>query len=179
MEKPNLEGKNPSQRAMIGARMVTTGSQGSHGAGTVTIKMAAHAVGVGWHSVQHAKLILRHGTAEEIKAVDEGRMGVGMTGRAIAQGVSAADRIKISGDPSKLTSTKRTNRGHPGVQSRAERQRIKTQIWNQLSGGLEALATLPAVEDVIQIASHPSWSPIVDRHLDTAIKWLEEFRNAR
>jgi N6-adenosine-specific RNA methylase IME4 len=68
----------PSERAMVGARMVTLqwGQRADYAEGQICTSAAAKLVGVSERSVKSARVVLEHGIAALQQAVDSGRIAV-------------------------------------------------------------------------------------------------------
>lgn len=172
---------NESQRAMIAGKlaMLSKGdvasqrikkteenTEGEISTPPKTAEEAGKMLNVHRSTVIYAKTVLNEGTAEEIAAVKAGDAAVSTTARRIC-----ARRPKAKKKTGKLAQTGRNP-------ERIQRQKLKSEIWGHVRGALAHLTSLPLPADVAKIVRNQSKSrAVVDRQLDHAAKWLEEFKN--
>jgi hypothetical protein len=168
---------NEVQRGMIATRMANLsreanlkrGPDAGKPASGISQTEAAKLLNVGRATVQNARVLLERGTADEIAAADDGKLGLNTVARAIQQGISPTERAK--------------NRLIPAHQKgempkKFDNQRMKADIWGQLRDALKNLSGLPAAADVVKIARGLDRNGLVDRTLPIATAWLTEFEDA-
>jgi hypothetical protein len=129
---------------------------------------ATRIVGVSTALGYSARIVLKHGTAAEIRAIEQGDhepgAGISNLARQIRLGLSPAQRRRLAQIPME-------ERGD--FPSRIRTQRLKGMVWRQLCQALEA-ADLPRTEDVVDIARRFDRSGLVDRKLLRAHERLGE-----
>lgn len=145
-------------RAFYGARMAIKDN--------ISMAEAAKNCGSIRSSVQEASMILRHGTPEEIAAVETGTISMRSMRDAILQRTPEEVR-KASARPPTFG---------PEVQSGRE---FDAEVWSKLKEALDALTNLPVPADVVTIVrKNVQRNEHVGRKLLTAHTWLEDFINA-
>jgi len=173
-----LFGLRVGQRAMIAARAaeanclarksaaVLPTSEGKKVA-KLSIPRCAEFVQVSFSIAREARLVLKRGTAAEIRAIEEGGYGngIGVIVDQLRQNLTSPQRKRLAEIPF-------GERGDgPG---RVQSQRVKASIWRQLRAALEAAATLPRIVDVVDIARTHDRTGFVDRYLLSAHERLGE-----
>ncbi len=117
-------------------------------------------------SVQEASMILRHGTSEEIAAVETGAASMRVT----------RDNIIARTSPEIRKAAARKPTFGPEVQ---EGREFDAEVWRKVREALDAITSLPTATDVITIVKkNVMRTEHVSRKLLTAHTWLEEFINA-
>lgn len=146
------------QRTMIAARLVTVDSNRKLD-GQVSGPDAAKLLGVSKGAVARARIVLKHGTPEIIKAVEDGRIGV-------------AGAWSLTNKPG--TGEKRLVGRNL---TRIERERQQRIIWRNLRGALLQLTSLPLPADVVTVARAMDRHKTIMPKLPAALAWLQEFSN--
>lgn len=147
------------QRAMIAAKLANLAvgrPAETVEFSTITQAGAAELMNVSRDTVNCAKRVLREGNPDQIKGVEDGRLGCKTVARELR---------KIT--PGKTPSI-----------ARQESNRIRTDIWNHLRDALGHLASLPLPSEVASIVRAQDRGGLVDRRLEKSIKWLEDFADA-
>lgn len=165
---------NESQRAMIAARLTDLavgrprGQKEIVGIPTISQTQAAAIVNVSRDSVLCAKTVLRNGTPEEIKAVQDGNAAVSTLADAIRKKIPASTRLRKS-DPATVGKNPQ----------RFENARINGEIWARTRDALDHLTSLPLPSDVAAIGrGNLNRQKYIDAKLARATQWLTEFSNA-
>ena len=158
---------NETQRALIAGKMANLTKGGDRRSDqfkteisglNISNKKAAELLNVSEDMVGFAKTVLKHGTAEEIKAIERGDAAVSTVAKQIKANI-----------PKELRGVSKPPVPH---------QRSRAQIWGHLRDGLTAFTNLPAPADVASIAKAMDRLGLVDRHLSKTREWLTEFSNA-
>lgn len=174
---------NESQRAMIAAKLatLTRGDVSTQKARTeepesghriqrsppISARDASELMNVGVSTIQEAKTVLARGTADEVKAVQEGRVAASTIAKQIRANATPAQRQKRA--DSSLGSIGKNPQ-------RIENQRINAEIWARLDAALDGLTNLPNPGEVVAIVrGNASRTRAADARLDRSLKWLEEF----
>lgn len=124
---------------------------------------AATQCGTNRISVNEASLILKWGSPEEIADVTEGRKGMD----------SMVNSIRLRTTPAERRAGRRMPR------QEMDRAALDAHVWHKLRSGLEAIATLPQPQDVVDICHRNMMrGEAVDRMLIQAFAWLTEFSDA-
>ncbi|MEI9804147.1 MAG: hypothetical protein WDN48_06325 [Pseudolabrys sp.] len=121
------------------------------------------------HTVFAAKKVLNEGTAEEIKAVEQGAAAVSTIAKQIRAKMPRERRAAAQDVP-------QSQRGKNP--QRIENQRLNALIWAQIRDGLSALTSLPMPVDVVAIVRAHDKAGLVDSRLKAAFEWLQEFNDA-
>lgn len=160
---------NDSQRAMVAAKIANLPHGGDAYNRTAQVPLggvkqsdAAAVLNVGERTVRAAKAILRDGTEEEIKLVEEGQASVRATEKKVRKRKTGKGDLSAVG----------------GNVERIEKARIKAEIWGHVRDAINHLTSLPMVEDAVVAARASDKSGLVDRKLSRALKYLEEFSHA-
>ncbi len=165
---------NESQRAMIAAKLATMSVGRPCGRveiSTISIPAAraAEMLNVDRHTVFAAKKVLNEGTAEEIKAVEQGQAAVSTLAKEIrAKRPSDERKARRDASPSSVGNNPR----------RIENQRINAQVWAGVRDGLTALTSLPIPSEVVAIVRAHDKAGLVDSRIGAALEWLQEFSDA-
>lgn len=123
--------------------------------------------GVTRHSILHARVLLERGTAQELMEVTAGNMGLSIAYKAIKERMSPEEREKLK------------KRHAPTGAKAREKYSGEAAIWVKLGPALRGLSELPDPQDVIKvIMSHAAREATVNRHVNNATRWMEEFTNA-
>lgn len=149
----------PAQRAMIAARMASIPRYIHKGETDITVKEAAKLLGVSSDTVSCARMILRYGTADIVKGVEDGVLSVGRAYKATTIPKTKHVQAKFNGE-------------NP---ARIERIRERALIWRQLREALIGLASLPLAADVLPIARRMDRHRNIMSKLPSALAWLKEF----
>lgn len=173
---------NESQRALIGSRMATlpNGARPIDASsskeeprqiclGAISQAEAGRLLNVSASSVKSARVVLEHGTPEEIAGVENGTLAVGTIAREIHKNVPPAERARSRALPL-------GERGR--LPARNEKHRFNAALWGQLRDGLTNFSGLPSPVDMVKIARGSNQSKIiVNQKLAIASKWLAEFED--
>lgn len=156
---------NTAQRSMIAAEMAnmkegnpnllhpTTGIP----VVGISIEKAAKLMGVNKDTVSDAKLIIAHGTPDEIRAMKEGRGAVTTLAKQIRANVSTERRVTKS------------------VAGR-DSQKRNAKIWNDLREAVTLLSAMPRAVDVVRIARpYENRTNVIDARLFQSLQWLKDF----
>ena len=168
---------NESQRGLIAARLAAyvdgsnqfvtkTENEGTPIGEPSSREVAAKALNVGTSTVDRAKVILREGTAEEIKAVEDG----------VASVTGTAEKIKERNTGQPRRKKKSTQSEKQELANEKKRQRAA--VWNDFRGALDHIFNLPAAEDVIEAIRTSDRSGLTQRRLSGAVARLSEIENA-
>jgi hypothetical protein len=166
---------NESQRAMIAAKLSALSKSGTRtDLGEITPRSptgqeAADMLNVNRATVVSAKTVLREGTADEIKAVEQGSAAVSTIARQIRAKVPKEKRATSRDVP-------QSQRGKNP--ERIQNQRINAQVWGQVRDALTNLTSLPITSDVVAIVRSNDKAGLVDNRLKPALEWLKEFNDA-
>lgn len=167
---------NEAQRALIAAKLATLrlGDNQHKTEGTqicapkISISEAAEMLNVSPRSVTSARTVMRQGTPEEIKLVEDGGASVNTIAKQI-----------ISKEPAEKRAQKRNA---PLSQSgknpeRIQRQQINAEIWGRVRDALTHLTSLPIPGDVVAIVRANDRTGLVDSRSAAALQWLKEFND--
>lgn len=170
---------NESQRAMIAAKLANlkTGQRADYankstGVAKATPAMsaskAADMLNVNRATVVSAKTVLSEGTAEEIKAVEQGQATVTTIARDIRAKRTPKERKE-----------RRENQSEVGKNpQRIQNQRVNAQVWGSVRDALQAISSLPLPVDVVAIVRTHDRTGLVDARLSQSVQWLKEFADA-
>jgi hypothetical protein len=161
-----LKGKYTEAQAPMIAAMLLNTRRNNTGAQR-GVNSLAGLFGVDRHSVGEARCVLDRGTTAEVASVLKGDVQRSTLAQWIRAGMSAAERATIQKMP----------KGARGKNpERLDRHRLETGLWHELRTGIEALNGLPAVADMLAIASKLNRG-FLETNLSTAAKWLKEFED--
>lgn len=131
------------------------------------VKETAAEFGISEAMVTMSLVILEYGTKQEIEAALATDIGV----------VPLANKIRASFSPE----VRKARQGRNGVWSHDRKDKLKQQaeLWAQLGPSLKSLATLPHINDMVEVVSgNTGREHTVNETLETALNWLKEFANA-
>lgn len=160
---------NESQRGMIAAKLSTMkhgGDRSKVEISTLPASKAAEMLNIDRHTVFAAKKVLSEGTAEEIKAVEQGTAAVSTIARQIRAKMPRERRAAAHDTP-------QSQRGKNP--QRIENQRINGEIWGRVRDALTHLTSLPLPSDVVAIVRAHDKAGHVDARIKQALSWLEGF----
>lgn len=160
---------NASQRAMIAARIHRgdrTDFAGAAKASPTRDEVAA-LMGVSICSVTRGRIVLDHGTSEEVVAVENGSLSLK---RAVT--LINCRKTSINGRRNPAKSNLSAKGKNP---ARIAKMRKDGVIWNELRTALLALTALPRPSDVVGVVKARDRSGLVKSKLTNALNWLEEF----
>jgi hypothetical protein len=175
---------NESQRAMVAAKLATRKRQDSLIPGGIYAKKldgqiptssgmaqqeAADLLNVSRSSLVDAKIVQREGSADDIKAVEQGVAAVSTVAKQIREKVPPKARAKQRAE-SKSQVGKNPER--------IQKQQINAEIWGRIRESLTHLTSLPLPADVAAIARTNDKTGLVDARLSKATRWLKEFSDA-
>lgn len=165
------------QRAMIAARL----SNLEKGQGTahaqkkadvanepfvaLSMSKAAELLSVSRVSVVRARVVIRTCSAENINAVETGKVSLQRAYKAVKS--------------KHVPSTKRKN-GLATVgknPERIERIRLRNAVWRNVRTALIALTSLPLPADALRFAKEMDRAKLIPQKLPGALAWLKEFAN--
>jgi hypothetical protein len=122
--------------------------------------------GVPVNNVSRAVMLLRHGTTEEVAAVECGDLGLITVYDIISRRVPAAERIK--------TKTPNTRSAETVANQKAE-----AATWKELRQAIDLICGMPRPADMVIIAKRSSGrTATLDRRIIDAYSWLAEFSDA-
>lgn len=162
---------NETQRAMIAGRMANMEEGRPKKTTEISVvsisgKKAASVMNVSDDLVSFAKTVIKHGTPEEIKAVEAGKIAVSTVARQIRSNVPSTKR-QYDGRNSAAVM-----RGQGRSRDKAK---MNSQMWGNLRDALTAITSLPKPADVVMVAKAWDRSGLVDARLFRSIQWLKEF----
>jgi len=159
-----------AQRAMIAARIHRGDRTDFPGAekASPTRDEAAALLGVSICSVTRGRIVLDHGTPEEIAAVENGSLALK---RAVI--LINCRNTSINGKRKHPARTGMSERGKNP--ERIAKMRKDGVIWKELRTALLALTALPRPSDVAGMVKAHDRSGLVKSKLANALTWLEEF----
>lgn len=157
---------NESQRALAAAKLARL----PHGANqyaredaeisaSLTQQQAAKLLNVSRDTVQHARVVLDHGTPEEIRQVERGEAAVSTVAKQIKQGVAAPERKPRTRDDT----------------NRANTLRVNAEIWHQFKEATGLLSGMPHAEDAVRIIRGQDKARIVPERVAMSLQWLKDF----
>lgn len=115
-------------------------------------------------SFSAGKLILEHGTPEEIEACRAGTLGIRDVAKNIRKRLPPEIRQALVRRNGKFT------------QLRRELLQTDSLVWAKLGTAITSLAQMPAPKDAVIIAKSNLKRKVQTRkHLKTALNWLKEF----
>lgn len=126
----------------------------------VRVVDAAAQLGVERHIVTAVRMILDHGTPEEIEELRTGSRGLTNMVTAIRKRAGRLPRIRRS---------VWSNDTH-------DKRAFRNALWKNLSTALEAIVSMPHPAEVAEIIkTHPARRQCVDAKLLQSLSWLTEF----
>lgn len=141
--------------AIRGARMVLTQNKSA--------EEAASVVGSNRSGISCGLMILEFGTAEEIAAVEDGKLNLDATARAIRKRTPETERLAKRRAPTQTAKL---------IQSRE----IDAEVWGKLREALDAISGLPAPKDTAAIVrKNVMRIEHVNRKLLISLEWITEF----
>lgn len=139
--------------------------------GHSTCCAAAELLGISDDSVTRARSVLNNGTAQEIAAIECGRLTV-----RTAINVIACRNTSIPGQKNRAKTDLSSRGKNP---DRIAKMRRDNAIWRELREALLALTSLPNPSDVARVIRARDRTGIVKSKLPNAQQWLEEFAKCR
>jgi hypothetical protein len=133
----------------------------------LTIRTAVERFGGRRNSVGDARLILQYGTDNDLKDLVQGNVALEKVARRVRDSLPDNER--------ELEVRKRK-----GVMPIEHLQSLKTDamLWRKLSDTLQNLNSFPAPVDLIEVVHRNGLrAGTVNRYLNAASKWLEDFNN--
>lgn len=128
----------------------------------ISVEEASGLVGVGLTTTTSARLILDHGTAEEIAA---------MRGGNSIQ--SLLKQVRARTGPLKQARPNAINK------SELDRRAFESAVWKDLSQGIAGLTSLPAASEMVRVVrANRQRRKFVDDKILPALNWLTEFSDA-
>lgn len=160
-----------SQRAVIASKLATLkigqhARVGSAEPTAISQTQAGVMMDVARHTIGRARVLLDHGTPQEIAAVESGRRGL----RKLTDEIKA--RLPPEAEKPKPKQDKRQSGKNP---ERIQRQQINAEIWGRVRDALVHLTSLPRPLEVMPIARACDRTGLVDARVLQALQWLEEF----
>jgi hypothetical protein len=135
-----------------------------------SIEQATEAVGVSRYTITALRVVLRHGTPQEIAAMTAGQVGIDPLSRVIRQRVGPSGNKR--GKQPKLMEV-------GGNRKRHENMKMSAVIWGDLRDAITKLTGLPSPPEVAQLISrNPPASRALNEKLNRGLEWLKEFANA-
>ncbi len=131
----------------------------------LTITDAAKAANLARGTVAHARMILEFGTPEEIALADSGNSGLKTVRDAVRAHMTPEQRAEL--------------RSRIGVHTptRSEMTRAEAVLWRKFAPMLQNVTELPSPADLVKIVPRGARRDVtVNKYLDTAIQYLEDFR---
>ncbi len=117
------------------------------------------------HGISYALLILRHGTAEEISAAEQGLVPLRETRNTIFKRIPREELMAMR-KPAAI--------GREIKNSRV----LDSEVWQKLREGLLAINSLPIPRDMAAIVRrNPQRIELVNRQLLAAVTWIKEFED--
>ena len=133
-------------------------------AGKGNISDLVKAVGVSRSTGTGAKTVVEFGTQEEIKAVEEGLVGVRTMGETIRKRLAPEVRAEVK---------RRTGKRNSVI---LDNWKLDATLWAKLGPSLRNLNSLPSPADMIELISRNQMrETAINNNLNQAVKWLEEF----
>lgn len=160
---------NKSQCGLIAASMVNVehGQTARYNKDLTVSDRAAELLGINRGTLFDARLVLRHGTDDEIKAVAEGRSTTYLLAMQMRKKVPASKRVLSGRDSPDVVAGNKVN---------AELVRMRSQVWRHLRDALENFTSLPRPIDAVPIARMMDRKRyITPERLALTIDWLKEF----
>jgi hypothetical protein len=132
----------------------------------ISQQTAAKLMDVHRDTVSAAALVLAEGTADEIAAVDAGRVGVHTVAEKIRDRDPRPRRRNSKGVVRPMTTS---------VIDFQERQKMNAQVYVAVKDALNTIVGLPRASDVAAMLRKVNTRGLIDAKLPVAIKWLETF----
>lgn len=155
----NMSRKEAAIAIMAAARLAVTTK--------INVTDAALQYGLSRHVVSAARLILEHGSPEDIKGVEESKIGFLATARKV--------RDLLPPDLVEARKLKYQNGGDMSLKMREELH-AKATLWAKLGPAVRSLTELPLPSDMVSVVrASNKREESINLYLATAAKWLEEF----
>lgn len=117
-------------------------------------------------AVSFARLILQFGTAEEMVAVQSGKLGIRVVADKVRSRMTPEQRISWQTQTPVFTDERRQDHKDDGA------------LWQKLRPAIMGLIELPAPKDMVAVVKRNNIRETnVNQNLATAFKWMEEFVN--
>lgn len=129
----------------------------------IPVELLAEETGINKGSISLTRLLIMHGSADEIKRVKSGEIGLTTVGLAL--------RARLPPETRKIL----RNRSTPWTAKRKAATRSDGELWTALYTATKQLAGLPNVKDMIRIVNGNSRRKTSMGHAETASNWLKEF----
>lgn len=133
---------------------------------TLTTTEVSEKTNVTRHSILSARVLLEYGTQAELDAVVAGKLGLSVVYDTIKERLSPEVREAI-----------KKRHGRNSIKAR-EKYSGEASIWANLGPALRALSEMPNVQDVLPMLAHTGRVRTVNKHLEAASQWMEEFNRA-
>lgn len=126
----------------------------------VSIERAAAIMSINQDTVCDAKIVLAHGTEDEVKMAEDGEAAVSTLAKKIRQRV--APEVRRAKEQESRNSTRE----------------IQSEVWKNFRQAMELLSGLPHPSEVAALATRPNMAAIVEQRLPQSLQWLKEFSYA-
>lgn len=169
-----------TQRAMTAARLATRPkgftAQDEKYANVPTQAEAAKVMGINRDTVVSARIVLTHGTPEEIRMADSGDVALNALVAQIRPRLPPLPRGHHYGENFYRPKTKTAGQNA----ERLARRKLNADLWSKLRDALDGLTSLPLPGDTVKAVRGGGGTVVkkVDEKLQRAIQWLTEFSDA-